>query len=175
MAERIELVFVCFDISCTVMFCSKLWTFKISQRQSIVESVVNLVNQRWTLSVINWRLLSVELNWQHSETGDRVRLTDYRRLFVTLSIHLCVEAARRAGTSATADSCFRLSPRNILHRNFMECISRKCPDHVRATLLGRVLAMGRCLSVSVSVTLSQVGVVSKRMDGVCLVGLIHKR
>jgi len=65
---------------------------------SIVVSAVSLVRQRWTFSMIN------------------CRLTDDRRLFITLSFDLCVqhdvpEAARRAGLFATADTCRYLSTR----------------------------------------------------------------
>ena len=60
--------------------------------------------------MINWRSSSVELSWQNTCSGRRS--TDDLGQFITLSIFVCVqhdarEVARRAGPSATDDTCLK--------------------------------------------------------------------
>ena len=72
-----------------------------------------IVRQKWTLSVINWRLSSVEPSWQYL----RRSMLETSSLVMHTVRHPCLqhyarEASRRAGPSAITDTCeymFQLS------------------------------------------------------------------
>jgi len=81
---------------------SRLGTFATARRLS--QRVVILVRQRWTHNVINGRPNQVE------NACNDWRPTDVLGKFITVSVHLYLQhdarkAARRVGSSATADTC----------------------------------------------------------------------
>jgi len=76
------------------------------------EGMQGWVDHRWTRSVINWTVF----RWTKLTI-----LATVDGQFITLSVYLCVqhgahEAARRAGSSATSDTCYTLRLRYIKYR-----------------------------------------------------------